>query len=457
MTLQARLIALVVGALLISLLAGGALIAVSAAQWVRSEIAADAQMARELVQSRIAEEAEETESPDRITELLRSLEVNHHLHARYLPAGGAMAAAPEGMPAGGPAPSWLGPLLGVRPTVQVIDVPGGEAQGGRIVLTTDPATGVGRVWHLITLGLAAMILFSLSTLALVAFGLTRNLRPLGQLSSGLTRIAAGDYSARVGEAGPSDLAMLGRHFDQMAAQLQLMQGRARSLTAQLLDVQERERRDIGRDLHDELGPSLLAANLDVQALIRLNRAGSHQAVEESAKGLSRMLARMQDQVRRMIGRLRIEAAEPVDLGAAAADLAGFWRERCPEIDWHVASWGDWPELPPADAAPLYRIVQEAISNAVRHSGARNIHIDCVRAGTEIVVRVRDDGSGIAAANGGGYGIAGMRERIEALGGSLDIVTAPGQGTTIAARLSARRDGAGSAGPRLATATERALA
>jgi two-component system sensor histidine kinase UhpB len=309
---------------------------------------------------------------------------------------------------------------------------GGEP--GRIVITTDPANGIAKVWRLAKIGFGAMILFSASTLALVAFGLTHSLRPLGQLAAGLTRIGDGDYSARVGAGGPTEIAMLGQHFDLMAEQLQRMQGRTRALTAQLLAVQERERRDIARDLHDELGPCLLAANLDVLALIRLNQAEKREAVEDCARGLSGVLKRMQAQVRQMISRLHLETADPFDLGSATADLVGFWRERCPEIDWHVAPWEDWPDLSRTQAVALHRILQEAVSNAVRHSGARNVSIECAREADEIVVRVRDDGKGFSPRAGGGFGLPGMRERIEALGGTLAITSGPGQGTAITARL-----------------------
>ena len=434
MSLKARLIALVAVALLISLAASLVLIGLSASDWVQAEILTDAQMAAQLVEARIAEEAEESESPNRIIELLHALEASHHLHARYLP--GDSVADADATPVDASAPSWLGPLLGIHPSVQKIAVTRDGERQGWIVITTDPAAGVARVWRMVEIGLAAITLFSVLTLALVSSGLAHSLRPLGRLASGLTRIGAGDYALRVGSDGPAEIALLGRHFDLMADQLQSMQARTRALTAQLLAVQERERRDIARDLHDDLGPSLLAANLDVMALIRLNRTQGPDAVEDCARGLSGVINRMQGQVRRMIGRLHLESVESFDLGAAAADMVGFWRERCPEITWYVAPWDRWPELAPAQAVPLHRIVQEAVSNAVRHSGAKHISIDCTQEPGATVVRVRDDGSGITAPPGGGYGLSGMRERIEALGGTLAIFTSPGQGTTIDARLPA---------------------
>jgi two-component system sensor histidine kinase UhpB len=443
MTLRTQLVALVAGALLISLAAGVILIAVAASHWVKTEIDADAQMARQLVQARLTEEAEEAESADRIVELMGSLEARHHLHARYLSDGietSPVLDADDVAPGSKP-PSWLFSVLGVRPSVQEIPVSVKGKSAGKIVIATDPSAEISKVWQLIRIGLLAIIVVSASTLALVTAGLTRSLRPLGNLAGALARIGGGDYSARIGTTGPTEIALLGRDFDLMAEQLQSMQKHTRALTAQLLAVQERERRDIARDLHDELGPCLLAANLDVSALIRLNQNQQRDAVEECAQGLSRVLDQMQGLVRRMIGRLHLESAEPFDLGAAVADLAGFWRERCPEIAWQVTPWDHWPELSPAQAVPLHRIVQEAVSNAVRHSGARRVFIECIREQYAIVVRVSDDGSGIGDHAGTGFGLSGMRDRIEALGGSLDIVSTAGRGTIIAARLPLTRPAA----------------
>jgi two-component system sensor histidine kinase UhpB len=451
MTLRTQLVALVAGALSISLAAGVILIAVVASGWVRGEIDADAKMARQLVQDRLAEEAEEAESSDRIVELMESLEARHHLHVRYIENGkpGADAPAPpaeqdDDVTTGdGAAPSWLFALMNVQPTVQEIPVTIKGSNTGRIVIATDPSAEITRVWQLIRVGLLAILVVSVSTLTLVTIGLTRGLRPLGSLAKALSRIGEGDYSARIGADGPTEIALLGRHFDRMAEQLQAMQQHTRALTAQLLDVQQRERLDIARDLHDELGPCLLAANLDVSALIRLNQGDRRDAVEECARSLGGVMDRMQGLVRRMISRLQLESAEPFDLGAAVADLTGFWRERCPEIAWTVAPWEAWPELTPQQAVPLHRILQEAVSNAVRHSGAHNIAIDCVHEPDAVILRVSDDGSGIGDRAGTGFGLSGMRQRIEGLGGSLDIASQAGHGTAITARLplapTARRD------------------
>jgi two-component system sensor histidine kinase UhpB len=429
MTLAARLIILVAGALLLSLLAGGLLILVGAARWVQAEVDTTAAVAHELIDQRLAEAAEETESRERLDELLQSLETGYHIRAVYLPLDQAAESSPVPVPS-----SALSRMLGVHPTVQEYPVAVSGLPPGRILLTIDPEPEVRRVWRAIEISLAAIGLFSATTLGLVAIGLSRTLRPLGALAGALTRVGAGDYSPRIEAGGPRELALLGRQFNLMADQLHHMRARTRALNAQMLAVRERERREIARDLHDELGPCLLAANLDVSALTRLSRAGDRPAVEECADGLAALLVRMQDLVRGIIERLHLGPADSVDLAAAVDELIAFWQERCPEIEWHTDIRVAGDALPPATATALVCVAREALTNAVRHGGARRIAICCTEEGPDLVLTVADDGVGLGSDAREGIGIVGMRSRVAALGGRLAIGGAPGEGTTIAVRL-----------------------
>lgn len=426
MTLAARLIILVAGALLLSLVAGGVLILVGASRWVQAEVDTAARVAHELVDQRLSEAAEEAESPERLTELLRSLETGYHVHAVYRAADQAPAVRPPA------ARSPLSRLLGVHPIEEEIPASLAGQPPGRIVLAIDPEPEVARVWRAIEISLAAIALVSTTTLILVALGLTRSLRPLGQLAHALSRVGIGDYSPRIAAGGPRETALLGSRFNLMADQLEQMQARTRALNAQILAVQERERREIARDLHDELGPCLLAANLDVSTLVRLNRADDRRAIDDCAASLARVLVRMQALVRGMISRLHLDPDETVDLAGRVQELVAFWRERCPGIEWQV-SLGE-TGMAPAGAVALYRVAQEALTNAVRHSGARRIAVSCAADATGVTLSVRDDGVGMAAGGREGVGIAGMRERIGALGGTLTISSDPRGGTLVAARL-----------------------
>jgi len=437
MTLATRLLLLVAGALLISLLAGGLLIVGAASHWVQTEIDTASHVARELVDQRLAEAAEEDESPERLTELLRSLETGYHIQAVYYADNAALSTPRPTLE-----PTRLSRLLGVHPIVEEIPVSLPERPAGRVVLTIDPQPEVAQVERAIELNLLAVIVIVTITLGLVAIGLKSSLRPLSQLASALSRVGVGDFSLRIAPYGPRDVALLGLQFNRMADQLQKAQARARTLDAQMLAVQERERRDIARDLHDELGPCLLAANLDVSALVRFNRTDNRQAIADCAGGLATLLAHMQELVGRMIGRLHLMPADHIDFPAALQDLVSFWRDRCPEIDW-VVSCEPWAVTrSAATVTSLLRVLQEALANAVRHSGAEQIAISCIEQGPDLLLTIQDNGTGIPQNGRQGLGLAGMRARVEALGGTIEIESKAGIGTTIIVSLTDTAEAAG---------------
>jgi two-component system sensor histidine kinase UhpB len=248
------------------------------------------------------------------------------------------------------------------------------------------------------------------------------LTPLRSVSRALPRIGAGDYAVRAPEQGPPELAALGRGVNEMAERLGAMRARTLLLEEQILTLQDEERADIARDLHDEIGPHLFAANVDAAMTANLISAGRTDAI-----------GHIQRLVRDILGRLRPTQLTELGLASAVLDLVGFWHTRRPELDFTT-------ELPDADDAfpgpvqeIIYRIVQESLSNAVRHGAPRHISIEIRHADGAAEVTIGNDGAGGAAHNPG-YGLTGMSERVAAAGGSMSAGPAPGGGWRVAARL-----------------------
>ena len=212
---------------------------------------------------------------------------------------------------------------------------------------------------------------------------------------------------------------------------------------------EEERRRLRHDLHDGVGPELAGMALQLERLAgRL--AGSPAGTDD----LVALAGRLRDQMRRTVAAVR-RAVD--DLRPPALDelgLVGALREHVAAYRLPVgtsASGGvgalgaDAParvtvaadELPPLRAAvevAAYRIATEAVANAVRHAGAGSCRVCLAVAGDDLLVEVVDDGRGIDPAAAPGVGSASMRERAAELGGTLEIVTAPGEGTTVRTRL-----------------------
>jgi len=178
-------------------------------------------------------------------------------------------------------------------------------------------------------------------------------------------------------------------------------------------------RELSRELHDALGHHLAALGLQLELAHGLATGRARDAVDE-ARGAARELA---TNVRGAVGALRTRDA--VDLHAALTTIA----HGTPEPRVHVAFEPGLAIADPARAHALFRCGQEAITNAIRHAGARQVWLEVARAHGGIELTVRDDGRGQPALRPG-QGLRGMRERLEALGGRLELATATGAGFTV---------------------------
>jgi signal transduction histidine kinase len=184
-----------------------------------------------------------------------------------------------------------------------------------------------------------------------------------------------------------------------------------------------ERLRISRELHDVLGHHLAALSLHLEAA-RHAPAGETAAHVETAQTLTRHTLQ---EIRRVVGRLREDP--PVDLPGALADLAAG--VAVPQV--HLSLPEDLRLDDPERAHTLFRCAQEALTNAVRHAGARNLWLELVQGTGGLELQARDDGRGAGTVEAGN-GLNGMRERLEALGGRLAVESAPGQGFRVRAWL-----------------------
>jgi two-component system sensor histidine kinase UhpB len=249
----------------------------------------------------------------------------------------------------------------------------------------------------------------------------------------LPRIGAGDYAARAPERGPPELIRLGRGVNEMAGRLAAMRERNSALEDQLLTLQDEERADIARDLHDEIGPHLFAANIDAAMAASLIGGGEPEAALEQVRAIQGAIARIQRLVRGILERLRPTRLVELGLTPAVHDLVEFWRARRPEIAFEVTAPDHLGDLPEAAEDTAYRLVQEALSNAVRHGAPRTISVSIARGVRDLAVEIANDGAA-ASAGSAGRGLTGMAERVAAAGGVLDAGPSAGGGWRVSATL-----------------------
>jgi len=228
----------------------------------------------------------------------------------------------------------------------------------------------------------------------------------------------------------------------MASELAATTERNRLLGDQLLTIQEEERADIARDLHDDIGPHLFAVNMDAEMIVQLGEAGRHEGVAEHVRAIQAAVRHMQRQVRDLLSRLRPARMTELGLNAAILDLVRFWSARRPDIAFNLTLLDEEAALPEATKDVVYRVVQEAANNAVRHGSPKTVGIALwIDRGQVLSISIADDGAGRGAPfTAGGLGLVGMRERVASVGGTLGFgPNGEGKGWTTTARL--RLDGA----------------
>lgn len=158
-------------------------------------------------------------------------------------------------------------------------------------------------------------------------------------------------------------------------------------------------------------------------------------VAESARAISDVAGRIYDQARSMMRRLRPPGLDELGLAPALEETVAGWQRQNPDITYHLTPASDLSGLDPEIAIHVFRIVQEALTNAHRHASPGTIRIRLASEGDQVMATIEDDGDGFdPACMSTGVGISGMRERAELLGGQLQIDSRPGRGTRVHARL-----------------------
>jgi two-component system sensor histidine kinase UhpB len=290
-----------------------------------------------------------------------------------------------------------------------------------LVLVVSPATVSFPIalTELVVLGagLAAMLALDLALLR-HAFG---PLRRLTAVMRGVDPLRPGGRAV-VG-ASDSEVAELTAAFNEMLDRLEIER---RESARRALSAQEAERRRIARELHDEVGQVLTAVVLQLDRVHARAPGADRGDVAQAREAVRTSL----EEVREIARRLRPEALDDLGLSSALATLtnevarsAGMGMERilAPAI----------PALSTEEELVVYRVAQEALTNAVRHGGARRawVQLDARDGKAELVVR--DDGAGFdVGATPEGAGLRGMRERAVLIGAALDVTSIPGAGTTV---------------------------
>jgi signal transduction histidine kinase len=312
---------------------------------------------------------------------------------------------------------------------------------GEAVVWADPASLTSDAWHgagrlIAALGIALPLLSGL-----VYAALARALRPTRLIRAGLERIVANDLSTRLPPFDLAELSAIRDVFNYLAASLSEALAERSELTRRLIALQDDERRHLARELHDEFGQSLAAIRA-LAASARQSAATGCPEVLAECDAIARTAAGMMETLRGALFRLRPPDVEDLGLAASLEGLIAGWNGRSQgKTRFEIALSGCFAGLPGELAANLYRIAQEAITNAAKHAEANRISL-CVTMRDNaaplgdddpfktIELIVEDDGDSGDRPIKSGLGLLGMRERVAAMGGVIKFEARPGRGSAL---------------------------
>ncbi|MBA2125298.1 sensor histidine kinase [Hyphomicrobium methylovorum] len=443
--------------LLVASIVAGTIAVINGRNAVNVEIEASMDFAEGYLRELVRRIAAEDHLKD--IDVLVSREVQHLRHARVYIQDPGQPLRPLLSPS---AENAEEPLSAVPDWFERLMMPAGGEEHARLILIPqrqtalvlrgDPDDEIAEKWQeLASLAVVAGVSIAL-LLAAFYFVLGWILVPLVALARGLVALEAGSRSQRLDIPRVGEVADIARKFNSLAASLDQTRSENGELYRQIQSVQEDERREIARELHDEAGPCLFGITANVESISTLANGlekKDAERIQNRTKEILEITDRMKAMNRALLKQLHPVSIGKVPLSALIKDLVFDFERRHPDIKFTasigplVGAYGEKIDL------TVYRSTQEALTNAVRHGDATSITVelwerrddrsapDATVDDVTIQLRVSDDGKGLKPGAEAGFGLSAMRERVLSAAGSLVIAGNKSGGTSISVRLPAR--------------------
>ncbi|WP_309391726.1 histidine kinase [Chelatococcus sambhunathii] len=330
------------------------------------------------------------------------------------------------------APRWFASLIEPAPSSISIPVLIRGERAGSVVVYGDAADEIAEVWEdIFSLALLFVVLNALA-LAVFAVLLGRVLSPLAKLADGMTDLRVGRLDRRLETPRSRELASIVERFNALGQALAAERATNGRMSWRMVTIQDDERRQIAKELHDELGPCLFGLRSNLASLERELLSGPHPVAPAAAERLDAMTElaeRLSGMNRRLLGRLRPMALGAAPLAEVLAGLIADFKRHHPErrielVTRELAdSYGEAVDL------TVYRAVQEGVTNAIRHAACARIAVTVElgrdeRGASAVLIRILDDGGGVTEPAPAGFGLIGLGERLRALGGSFHLHNVP---------------------------------
>jgi two-component system sensor histidine kinase UhpB len=434
LSLRARLNTILALVLMLGLAVNIARLVLEAAPRVQAEDQSVIRLAREFIETLVVG-LNETPDPDaRLNQIIQDL--NRLRHVSITRQDDAVEARPlKAEPSGddgetSSVPAWFVTLI--HPEKTAVNVPiSVHGKPGALVITSHPDDEMAEIWDGIVTQLQVGSAIAIALFLITMMVVNRALAPIKSLSEAMTNIEAGGYDTRVKPAGSPELAAICTKLNHLAATLGDAIEDKRQLAERAVSLQDVERKEIARELHDEFGPYLFALRVHASSLMRIADAPelNTETLRKHGGAMLEQVNALQQFNRRVLEKLRPVGLAELGLHEALGALLRLWHESHPEVAIEMLVSQSLGETGETAELTIYRIIQEALTNVFRHARATRVDITVgpaapdratiAPAGTQaVMVSIRDNGAGLPTDHKQGFGMIGMRERVLALGGTM---------------------------------------
>lgn len=361
-----------------------------------------------------------------------SLEQTRHLHIQLQKASGDVikfAAEPKRIATDDAPPQWFIGLVSTQYPKVTQQVYTADGQWLNLIIQADPLDEISEAWKESRAFFLSLCVMAVLTFVAVNLVFDKAFKAIAIIVDGLKAIGQGQYQHQLPDFAIQEYDHIAKAINQMTAVLAATQQENSALALHSLQIQEEGRQHLAQELHDELGQSLTA--IKVMAVAANKRQAD--SINTAIIGICDHLIAV---VRSMMRHLHPLVLAELGLKASLEDLLNHWACRHPELALTLDCPEQLDELDPKTAIQLFRIIQEAVTNIIRHAAASQAVIRLgLEQGNRLCLEVSDNGRGATPADlKTGFGLLGMRERVKSLGGELAIHTNPQHGLRLYATL-----------------------
>jgi two-component system sensor histidine kinase UhpB len=313
---------------------------------------------------------------------------------------------------------------------------------GDIVFSPDISADIFEKWIGFLAILFSAFVLTLATAVIAYFAAGSALSPLQQLGEGLTRMRNGDYSRPITAGGPPEIRRSCEEANELARTLDTLSHDNKSLLRKIVSLQDDERHNLARELHDELGPLLFGIRASTIALAE--SVPRDKELGASTQGILDSVEALQRANRRILDHLRPLYIQELGLEKSIQTLLQNARSQAPDIALTSRIDPRLNELDGPLSQTVYRVVQESVTNVLRHAKASSMNVEAFTDNKELAIEISDNGVGFPTESMFGRGLTGMHERVRALSGTFQLLREAGK-TRVRCRLpiaASPRDAAG---------------